>query len=116
MTVLVWLLTFGSETSARVRVSSRTLPVLASSTPIVTWVPSGPLIIAVASVLVTPAIDLPSTETIVSPASIPAAAAGEPGKTLATRRPRLTSITESPIPEKWPSISWLKLSSASGEK
>ena len=68
--------------------------------PTVTSVPSGPLIFAVASLLLCPAIDSPSTETIVSPTSIPAFAAGDPGNTWATPRPCLTGTTLNPIPEK----------------
>ena len=66
--------------------------------------------------LLSPAIESPLTETIVSPTSIPAPSAGEPRKTWTARRPRLTGTTEMPTPEKRPSIAWLKLSRLSGEK
>ena len=106
----------GSAISARVIFSRRVLPVFGSRTPIVTSVPSGPLILAVATSLSTPAIESPSTETTISPTSIPARSAGERLKTWPTLRPFLTGITESPIPENLPAISSWNFFRLSGEK
>ncbi len=81
-TFLTLLVTTGSEIWARSIFSSRTLPPPAGFTPIVTSVPSGPLIFSVETSLLSPAIESPSTETIRSPGSSPARAGGESGKTL----------------------------------
>jgi hypothetical protein len=54
---------------------------------------------AVAIAESTPAIESPFTETITSPISIPARAAGDRAKTRDTRKPRFTSLTLSPTPE-----------------
>ena len=78
--------------------------------------PSGPLIRAVAIGAASPAIEPPSTETIVSPASIPARSAGEPWKTRSTRRPRFDLGDAEPDPGEAPLIASLKRSRSSGEK
>ena len=82
------------------------------STVRVTCEPASPLIWPVASSESVPAIDLPSTSVTMSPSWMPASLAGESLKTVATRRPCLTSLTVSPTPEKrpevrdWNSLNW----------
>jgi hypothetical protein len=84
----------------------RRLRVSASSTSRDTLVPAGPLILPVATLALRPAIDLPSTAVIRSPFSIPALAAGVPGKTLSTRSPRRSSSTVIPTPSNSPDTDW----------
>ena len=82
------LLTLGSATSARVSVSSPHLAALAVADAERHLGPFRPLdLLRRLGCCSAPAIDSPSTETIVSPASIPASSAGEPGKTLADPQP-----------------------------
>ena len=64
--------------------------------------PAGPLIRAVATSLDTPAIERPFTAVMNSPFLMPAFLAGEPSKTLITRRPRRSSSTFMPTPSNSP--------------
>ena len=52
-----------------------------------------------------PAMECPLTPTISSPRRMPPLAAGDPAKTLATRRPDRTAATSIPTPEKRPVLS-----------
>ena len=61
----------------------------------------------VATSLLSPAIERPSTDTIRSCLRMPASAAGEPSKTFSTRRPRLSFSTLIPTPSNSPDTdSW----------
>ncbi len=64
--------------------------------------PDGPLIRPVATSLLTPAIERPSTAVITSPSRIPAFSAGEPSKTRSTLSPRRSSSTFMPTPSNSP--------------
>jgi hypothetical protein len=74
------------------------------------------LIIAVATSAGSPAIDSPSTEEMTSPSRIPASLAGVSSNTVVTRRPRLTSRTLSPTPEKLPDVDCSNCFSSPGSK
>ena len=106
--------TAGTRTSARSTTRSRGSPPPAGTTRSSTSVPGGPLIRAEATSAGMPAIDLPSTATTRSPSSIPASSAGVFSRTLATRRPRLTSLTVRPTPENSPEVAAFSSSSCFG--
>ena len=80
-------------------VTLRTAPVPPLRTPSVTFVPSAPVIRPADAVADSPATATPSTDTIQSPAAMPAALAGEPAKTWVTTSflPRLSNLA--PIPK-----------------
>ena len=78
------------------------VPLSGSTIWSVTLVPAGPLILAVATELDWPAIDLPSTSVTKSPFLMPAFLAGEPSNTLITRRPRRSWSTLMPTPSNRP--------------
>ena len=69
-----------------------------------TSLPAGPLIRPVASSLLRPAIERPSTDRIRSPFAIPASCAGESSKTVRTLSPRRSSSTVIPTPSNSPEI------------
>ena len=97
--------------------SRSTLTVRVSSPPGVktsssTFVPAGPLMRPVATSLLSPAIERPSTDRIRSCLRIPAPAAGELSKTLSTRRPRSSFSTLMPTPSNSPETdSWKAVAS-----
>ena len=68
-----------------------------------TDVPAGPLIRAVATSLLTPAIERPFTARMKSPLLTPPRSAGVFSKTLSTLRPRRSSSTFIPTPSNSPS-------------
>ena len=77
-----------------------------------TLVPAGPLMRPVASVLLMPAIECPSTSRIRSPFWMPAPAAGAPLKASSTRSPRSSFSTVMPTPSNSPvTASWKALAS-----
>ena len=108
--------TAGTRTSARSTVTSYGLPPSTGRIRSSTSLPGGPLIRAEATSAGVPAMSLPSTPTTMSPSSIPAPLAGVFSSTLATRRPRLTSLTVRPTPENRPDVEAFSSSSCSGSK
>src|SRR6476659_11405594 len=94
----------GTVTEARLSLTLRTPPLEPETTRSSTDVPGGPLIRAVATSAGTPASERPSTAVIRSPSLIRARWAGVPGRTVATRSPRLTPVTVRPTPEKRPEV------------
>ena len=93
----------GTSIRARSSVSVRGAAVSGSTTSRRTFVPAGPLMRAVATSLDTPAIERPFTAVMKSPFLMPPFLAGEPSKTLSTRRPRRSSSTFIPTPSNSPS-------------
>ena len=77
-----------------------------------TLVPAGPLMRPVATALLRPAIERPSTERITSPFKISDRCAGVSSKTSSTRSPRSSFSTDMPTPSNSPEIdSWNLLAS-----
>ena len=94
--------TTGTSIRARRTVRVRGTPLSGSTTSSRTFVPDGPLMRAVATLLATPAIERPLTAVMNSPFLIPARSAGEPSNTLITCRPRRSSSTFIPTPSNSP--------------
>ncbi len=100
----------------RVTVTGFAPPPSTDLTPSCTVVPSSPLIRAMLVSMATSAVGSPSTVTMTSPGWRPAAAAGDPSKTLVITSPSGTDCSAAPMPEYSPFCFSSKALVSSGDR